>query len=518
MESMILIVLCLVICCGITCYSWQNSKKNIADSGAQHVVTVGVLFTFLGIAYSLYHFETNAADMVGSINKFLDGMKLAFVTSIIGMVSGLLIKFFQRNVEQSESDSVKENFTAVNEINNATKINTELLKNILKELRESDNSELSRELRKFVAAMENFVPDMRNLSESMNAQSKMLEQLSTTLAKSIETFGETQAARLDAMKISIEKMQASTAQAEKNSAELLSETKNYQRQSLENDERQLKILSDNTAQIVDMKISFDKFLKDMSKNFSENFIAALNESIKNLNNQLQNQFGENFKELNAAVREVAVWQREYKNIVTKTTEELKIINETFNRKVMSELQTALKTFADTSEKNISVQKNLASTVEKLAKISAQADESISQMQNAMKNFGKFGDDALKNLKQVTENFSAEIKKINSLSLGVARDTEEYLKNFNKASADSMKVIRDTIARYKTELDEETKSSLGKLHQLFETVAKNTDAQSGKAIKSLAVALAEINEKMIGNYKALVAKIAEVDELLRRRAR
>ncbi len=267
-----------------------------------------------------------------------------------------------------------------------------------------------------------------------------------------------------------------------------------------------------------MKNSFDKFLKDMSKNFSENFIAALNESIKNLNNQLQNKFEENFKELNAVVREVAVWQREYKNIVTKTTEELKIINETFNREVMGELQTSLKTFADTSEKNVSVQNELYTATAELSKIISQADKSISQMQNAMENFGKFGEDALKNLKQLTENFSAEVKKINSLSLGVARDTEEYLKNFNKASADSMKIIRETIARYKTDLDEETKSSLGKLHQLFETVAKNTDAQSGKAIKTLAVALAEINEKMIGNYKSLVAKIAEVDELLRRQTK
>ena len=489
-----LIGLCSVICVCIVINSERNAQNNISDNGAQNVVTVGVLFTFIGIAMGLYNFDTSVANMVESINVFLGGMKLAFVTSIIGMIFGLVIKFLQRNITPAEDN-----------------INA-LLKKILAEIKADSNATFQQELRELVKAIGIFAPYIKNLSESMNEQSKIFERLNTTLSKNIE------------------EMQISIEQAEKNSAELLSATKNFQSQSLANDAAQLKILSDNTAQIVDMKKSFDKFLNDMANNFSKNFIAALNETIKNLNAQLQTQLGENFKELNAAVREVAAWQREYKSIVIRTTDELKIINETFNREVMGELRGSLKIFADSTEKNLSVQKNLANSTAQVAKIISQADESISHMQSIARNFGELRNEILnrnisllqnhlESLTQIEKNFTAEAKRINGVALSVAVDTKQYLNDFNTASKDSMKIIRETIARYKTDLNTETESSLSKLHQLFESVTKNTDEQSGKAIKALSVALAKISEQMIDNYKVLVAKIAEVDALLieRRRA-
>ena len=117
--------------------------------------------------------------------------------------------------------------------------------------------------------------------------------------------------------------------AQENSRELLTRSEEYHKQSLANDENQAEILTDNTAQIVAMKKSFDDFLKNMATNFSQEFIAALTVSIEKLNTQLQTQFGENFKELNSAVREVVVWQREYKEIVEVTTGELKHIDKIF---------------------------------------------------------------------------------------------------------------------------------------------------------------------------------------------
>ena len=489
--SVVLIFICAGVCVKIIINSRRNARKKILDNGSQHVVTVGVLCTFLGIAVALFNFSTNAANMIDNINIFLDSMRFAFVTSIIGMGAGLAIKYFQRTIDHADSDSVKETLEkilAAIEAGNAA----------------NDNSNLQRGLAGLVTAMETFAPDMKNLSAAMNAQSESLANLSATLAGSIEAFGQTQAARLDV-------------------------TENFQRRALDNDAAQLKILSDNTAQIVAMKNSFDNFMRDVAKNFSENFIAALNESIKNLNVQLQTQFGENFKELNAAVREVVTWQREYKNIVEMTTAELKVINETFNREILDALQSSLKIFSDTSAANISVQQQLYAATAQLSKVISQAEESINQMQTITENFGKFSEDALKKNLSLLRNylstldsfvkiFVAEVKKINSTAQSVSFDTTHYLKDFNDTSAESMKIIRTTIASFKADLNKETEESLSMLHRLFESVAKNTDEQSDKAIKNLAAALAVITEQMVGNYKVIVSKIAEVDALLLERRR
>ena len=50
--------------------------------------TIGILGTFLGIAYGLFFFDTK--DMTGSIPILLDGLKTAFIASIFGII-GLLI-------------------------------------------------------------------------------------------------------------------------------------------------------------------------------------------------------------------------------------------------------------------------------------------------------------------------------------------------------------------------------------------------------------------------------------------
>ena len=171
--SVVLVFVCIIVCGYIVFNSLRNAQKKILDSGAQNVVTVGVLFTFIGIAYGLYNFDTNAANMVESINNFLDGMKTAFYTSVVGMGFGLVIKISQRKIDHVDSDSVKstlEKILAAIETGNDA----------------NDNSSLQRELGRLVTAMETFAPDMKNLSAAMNTQSESLSNLSATLAGSIE--------------------------------------------------------------------------------------------------------------------------------------------------------------------------------------------------------------------------------------------------------------------------------------------------------------------------------------------
>lgn len=173
-----------------------------------NTLTIGVLFTFVGIAWSLLHFDTNVTNMVNSINDFISGMKTAFWTSIVGMIFGIGIKLMQSGAEQKEDEFIRENLSAMNLTNSAVKNNTTTLLAALNEIKASldasNNAQLQPEISRLVTAMETFVnssdesrSDMRNLSERMNEQAKMLEQLSNTLTKSINDFGERQRKTLE---------------------------------------------------------------------------------------------------------------------------------------------------------------------------------------------------------------------------------------------------------------------------------------------------------------------------------
>ena len=72
----------------------SRSKSPLAREFTQRtqetLATVGVLGTFLGIYLGLIEFDVK--DIDGSIPKLLDGLKLAFVTSILGMALGLIFR------------------------------------------------------------------------------------------------------------------------------------------------------------------------------------------------------------------------------------------------------------------------------------------------------------------------------------------------------------------------------------------------------------------------------------------
>jgi hypothetical protein len=55
-------------------------------------VTIGLLGTFLGIAYGLINFNTDPSAIKDSITDLLEGLKTAFYTSIFGIVFSLIFK------------------------------------------------------------------------------------------------------------------------------------------------------------------------------------------------------------------------------------------------------------------------------------------------------------------------------------------------------------------------------------------------------------------------------------------
>lgn len=68
----------------------------------------------------------------------------------------------------------------------------------------------------------------------------------------------------------------------------------------------------------ELKKSFDEFAEKMA----DNNMRALEEVIRDFNEKLQEQFGENFKELNKAVGALLDWQENYKDTVEKTNVEM----------------------------------------------------------------------------------------------------------------------------------------------------------------------------------------------------
>jgi methyl-accepting chemotaxis protein len=66
---------------------------------------------------------------------------------------------------------------------------------------------------------------------------------------------------------------------------------------------------------------FREFAKNMAENNSKALIDALTQVMRDFNTKINEQFGENFKQLNEAVGKILVWQEQYKQQVEKMSEQ-----------------------------------------------------------------------------------------------------------------------------------------------------------------------------------------------------
>ena len=71
------------------------------------LTSLGILGTFIGLAYSVWHFDSSSSESIrASIETLLSGMGTAFFTSVAGMLCSVLFLWFERSRYNCLSNSV----------------------------------------------------------------------------------------------------------------------------------------------------------------------------------------------------------------------------------------------------------------------------------------------------------------------------------------------------------------------------------------------------------------------------
>lgn len=368
------------------------SKKGINESFVNYAPTLltslGILGTFLGIVLGLLEFNTTNVE--GSIVKLLDGLKVAFITSVIGILGSILIKFLiNANIitpkiieEQKEQDI---DISDLYNIMNMQNENLIKLQNVL-----SDNQESS-----IIGQMKLMRSDITDNNKKNNEQLLILSQHLNTIV----------------------------------------ELGNYQKESF------------NGFQF-NLWNKLQDFADMLSKSATEQVIEALNNVIKDFNEKLTEQFGENFKQLNNAVIKLVDWQENYKNqleqmknqfdlsvdsmsdmeksieqisthskSIPESMSNLEIVINT-NQNQVEELNRHLEVFKDMRDKAVEAVPAIKEQVEKTLEGFSNASNEI------MTNIASSTDKISITLVQNAENFADNVSKTN----GALIDSSDTLKS------------------------------------------------------------------------------------------
>ncbi|WP_122072776.1 hypothetical protein [Pseudophaeobacter sp. EL27] len=411
---------------------------------------IGVLGTFTGILIGLLDFDISDIDQ--SVEGLLEGLKIAFATSIVGLAGSILFRLVVAIIPaRQQSDD----------------IGADDIHAVLTEIRDKADA----------------------------SQTKSEEQL-TALCNAISSDGDS------SLLTQVQKMRT-TLQDGQN--ELISEFKSFAEHMVENNQKAI--------------------------------IEALETVIKDFNDNLTEQFGENFKELNSAVAALVDWQEKYKDHVTKYEERIDVVTasmeatETAMGKItehtekvpealaplepvlaglegqLSSLDTHLEALAGLRDRAIEafpfIEENLKTVT---SQFSESATENVAAMRESVKE-SKASYEVLRqsHTKLIDQSSDAQQSFSTELEKTMSRLTDQAINEFQKHED----LISQASEKAQTSINESWAQSTEKLNENFENFDKSMQDELTRAIELLGQNLASVSEKLVDDYTPLTQKLQKL---------
>jgi biopolymer transport protein ExbB/TolQ len=285
----------------------KGARKDLKS----YIVSIGVLGTFCGIFVGLGNFDTS--DVIGSIPQLLDGLKIAFLTSIVGM-------FFAVSLGVVETLWFTEGENA-----DATPIEV-----IAHKLDKLDNLEV---------IVQHNAASVKQLSDLRKDFKEEHKAIQATVAKNFES------------------MNATVTEA----------------------------------------------LETMSKGATSEVIKALDQVIRDFNNQLTEQFGENFKALNSAVIKLVEWQQNYMEHLEVSEKRLKSLED-----MMQDSAKTITMIADTNA-------DMHRMYDEVGRQITTYDREVRALHKELESFAEIGERAVTGFNILNDGFGRIVNDIDGLS-------------------------------------------------------------------------------------------------------
>ena len=462
--------------------SFKKSRTAFDRHAPTILTTLGVIGTFVGIYVGLVDF--NVEDIDGSIPSLLAGLKVAFSTSIVGMMASVFLKFLQGLFGGA---TAKDTVTAGD------------LHHVLSTLHTETQT----------ASAEN---------------QKLLNAVKTAIAGDGDGSLVTQ----------IQKLRTT------------------------NQDLQTQVKDSVKTGFESLTKEFQSFAEKMAENNSKALIEALREVITDFNAKINEQFGDNFKQLNEAVAALLTWQDNYKDhvetlvqdfnavkngiteieaatshIATETRaipvtlDSLKSLIEVLDMQVRDlsghlEAVAALKDKAVTAfpviEDNVktltahmtqTVQENVVFIHEAFKQQSAAVTEAVQKSSSALEDSQVLHKEALAKLTTGMQDIPQQVETlVGDLTTQLARSVDTFndnLKQMTEQQSEALTGVQKTLQGTVDKVLEETAEGV---QNTFTTFDESMQEEVKRAIESMGSHLASLSKKLVEDYGSLTQNVKD----------
>lgn len=379
----------------------QGSRFSAFDRYSPALLTtLGVFGTFTGILIGLLDFDVSNID--DSVPQLLGGLKIAFVTSILGMAAAIILRIVQVLAPQPDTGEA--------EVTPGTIHTT--LEGIKRGIKDASEQEIEA---------------LDNLRRAVSAESD--SSLLTQVQKLRTDFKDGQ-------------------------DELIRE--------------------------------FRQFAQTMAENNSKALIEALEKVIQDFNAQLNEQFGENFKQLNQAVGALLTWQESYRQHV-------ETLEARFNVAVQG-----IEASEQAIREIVAHTATIPPTLEKLEEIVQGIGDATIELNGHLGAVSGLKEQALQafpvieqNLKQLTDDLSDALQRQRDANDRIHQSFETILNNSREAHTRFEQAMREQIEKSFNNFDQQMQDEVN------------------RSVEALGRNLASLSDRFVQEYGPFADRVREL---------
>ena len=277
---------------------------------------------------------------------------------------------------------------------------------------------------------------------------------------------------------------------------------------------------------------FRDFAENMAAANSQTLIEALEEVMRDFNAKINEQFGDNFKQLNEGVGKLVAWQDEYAQQTEAMIDQFKTTVSTIGQVRDSIAQIAERSvaiteaaekldpiLADIQEQRERMGEHLtkfADIMEVFVGMSEKAEELVpafdEKMSELTENFTKLEETATGAIEQVGESSRQNIALIRAYMEDAENQQKEVISNL----ADRLNSqVGETFTRTEEEIIRLSQTNAQNTEARMEAIDKGLGEELGKALNALGDRLASISEKFASDYAPLTDKLNRILDIARR---
>jgi len=426
----------LILSFSLSLFWKKNNRHNTFTNYAPTLLTsLGILGTFTGIIIGLLDFDTQ--NIQESIGPLLDGLKTAFITSLVGMLFSIAFKGIVTSGV--------------------------LAKNIVK-------GEKPQEV------------DATDIYAVMEAQVKATQELNNSIGAGDES------SLIGQVKL----MRSDMSDSQKNT----NKTLNNLNETLAHIQGQVSLQTENFTAFEDrLWIKLQDFADMMSKSATEQVIEALKQVISDFNNNLTEQFGENFKQLNEAVVKLVDWQENYKG-------QLGDMQEKYALGVQAISDTE-KSVANISEEA----KSIPVTMEKLKTTIDVNQHQIDELDRHLEAFKEIRDKAVEAVPDIRKQIDMAIEGATQANTVLAKGMQDSAESMGKILTENSEQFKDSVNQTNAAMIESAQATANTSEQIqenFTDTLKDINDHNRNLLEELTTGGKNLNE----NYQSVVSKLVE----------